>query len=77
MKTTTKDEQIIFQNQSRLVMDWFTTCGICADILDINMVTDLQVIWITKGFSKELKERYDLMNKYLSEKYPQYKQQNT
>lgn len=77
MKATSKDQQIIFQNQSRLVMDWFTNCGICPDIMDINMVSDLQVIWITEGYSKDLKERYDLMDNYLSDKYPKYKQKNS
>jgi len=71
MKATSKDQQIIFQNQSRLIMDWFNHCGICPDIMDINLVTDLQVIWITEGYSKDLKERYDQLTKYLSEKYKQ------
>lgn len=77
MKATSKDQQIIFQNQSRLIMDWFNSCGICPDIMDINMVSDLQVIWITEGYSKDLKERYDLMDNYLSDKYPKYKQKNS
>lgn len=67
----TKEEQIVFQNQSHLVAKHFENCGICPSLLDICLATDLMVDFATKGYSKELKTRFDNMDKYLGEKYPQ------
>lgn len=65
----TKEESIVFQNQSHLVQQHFQNCGICPDLLDICLATDLMVEFGTKGFSKELKERFDKMETYIQSKY--------
>jgi len=65
----TKEEQIVFQNQSHLVQKHFENCGICPDLLDVCLSTDLMVEFAVKGYSKELKVRFDNMQKYLEEKY--------
>ncbi len=64
-----KDEIIVFQNQSKLIQEHFKNCGICPDLLDISLATDLMVEFCLFGYSKQLKERYDNMEKYLNEKY--------
>ena len=65
----TKDEQIVFQNQSHLVVKHFTDCGICPTLFDICLTTDLMVEFATKGYSKELKLRFDAMEIYIDEQY--------
>lgn len=65
----TKEEQIVFQNQSHLVQKHFQDCGICPTLFDVCITTDLMVEFATKGYSKELKERFDKMERYLTEQY--------
>jgi hypothetical protein len=65
----TKDQSIVFQNQSHLVQRHFQNCGICPDLLDICLATDLMVDFGTNGYSKDLKERFDKMETYIESKY--------
>lgn len=67
--TKTRDEAIIFQNQSHLVQKHFNDCGICPELIDINLATSLQVQFVINGFSKDLAERFQSFEKYISEKY--------
>jgi hypothetical protein len=69
MAQKTKEEQIVFQNQSHLVQKYFNDCGICPDLLDIALATDIMVQFAISGFSKDLKERFDNFQKYCNEKY--------
>jgi hypothetical protein len=64
-----KDEIIIFQNQSHLVLKNFELNGIKPDFFDICLVTDLMVQFAMYGYSKELKARFDKMKIYIEEKY--------
>ena len=68
-KQKTKDEMIVFQNQSSLVQKYFNDCGICPDLLDIGLTTDLMVKFCIEGYSPELKVRFENLQKYLDEKY--------
>lgn len=65
----TKEQSIVFQNQSHLVQQHFLNCGICPELFDIALATDLMVDWATDGYSKPLKERFDNMENYLQSKY--------
>jgi len=69
MEKKTKEESIVFQNQSHLVQRHFEQCGICPSLFDICICTDLMVEFATKGYSKELKTRFDNMEKYISATY--------
>ena len=64
-----KEEIIVFQNQSHLVQKHFQDCGICPTLFDICLATDILVEFATKGYSKELKERFDKMERYLEDQY--------
>lgn len=64
-----KEEQIVWQNQSHLVRQWFTDCNICPDLMDICLVTDVMVQFCQEGPSKEVRERMKTMNDYLKDKY--------
>lgn len=65
-----KDEIIVFQNQSHLVQQHFNNCGICPSLLDICLATDLMVKFATEGYSKELKTRFDNFEIYIEDKKP-------
>ena len=64
-----KDEMIVFQNQSHLIQNHFKNCGICPDLLDVCLATDLMTQFAIYGYSPQLKERFDKMETYISEKY--------
>lgn len=64
-----KEEAIIFQNQSHLVQRHFTSCGICPDLLDIALATDIMVQFVSQGYNEKVKERFDNFEKYIDEKY--------
>ena len=68
-RTKTRDEAIIFQNQSHLVQKHFSDCGICPELIDINLATALQVQFVINGFSKDLSDRYQAFEGYIEEKY--------
>lgn len=64
-----KDEIIVFQNQSHLVQKYFSECGICPDLFDIALATDIMVQFALQGYDKNLKERFDNFQKYCDAKY--------
>lgn len=65
----TREESIVFQNQSHLVQKHFENCGVCPSLMDICLGTDLMVRFATEGYSKELKERFDAYDNYIQEQY--------
>lgn len=65
----TKEQSIVFQNQSHLVLNHFKQCGICASLKDIALGTDLMVRFATEGYSKELGETMDRYEEYIQNEY--------
>lgn len=65
----TKEEQIVWQNQSHLARQWFADCGRCPELFDICLVTDVLVAFCQQGPTKDVQERMDKMKKYIKEKY--------
>lgn len=61
----TKDEIIIFQNQSHLVQKYFNDCGICPTLLEIANATDLMVQYAMNGPKQELLKRFEDMEVYV------------
>jgi hypothetical protein len=64
-KQRTKEETIIFQNQSHLVQKWFQDCGICPSLFDLALTTDVMVDFCMYGPTKEVKERFTKLSNYL------------
>ena len=64
-----KEQTIVFQNQSKLIQEHFKGCGICPELIDICLGTDLMVRFATEGFSGELKQRFEAYEEYIQEKY--------
>lgn len=66
----TDQDRIMFQNQSHLIQKYFEGCGICPDLYDIGLATDLMVEYVKIGSKdKTLKERFDKFQSYITEKY--------
>lgn len=65
--TRTKDEIIIFQNQSHLVQKYFQDCGMCPSLLTIALATDVMVDFAMNGPTKAVLERFEKMDRYIQE----------
>lgn len=63
----TKDQIIIFQNQSHLVQKHFNDCGVCPSLLLIALSTDVMVDFAINGPTKEVLARFEKMEKYIEE----------
>lgn len=63
----TKDQIIIFQNQSHLVQKHFNDCGVCPSLLLIALSTDVMVDFAINGPTKEVLARFEKMEKYIQE----------
>jgi hypothetical protein len=61
----TKEETIIFQNQSHLVERHFNNCGYCPTLLEIALATDVMVDFATKGPTKEVLTRFEKMQAHI------------
>lgn len=61
----TKDEIIVFQNQSHLVQEHFDKMGITPTLLEICLATDLMTRFAIEGYTPELKKRFDKMEEHI------------
>jgi len=64
-KQRSKEETIIFQNQSHLVQKWFQDCGICPTLFEIALATDVMVDFAINGPSKDVQERFNKLDAYI------------
>ena len=62
-----KEESIVFQNQSHLVQRYFQDCGMCPSLLTIALATDVMVDFALKGPTKEVLTRFEKMEAYIQE----------
>ena len=63
----TKDQIIVFQNQSHLIQKYFSDCGMCPSLLLIALSTDVMVDFAVNGPTKEVLARFEKMEKYIQE----------
>jgi hypothetical protein len=71
--TRTKDEVIVFQNQTHLIQKWFQDCGRCPSLLEIALATDVMVDFAMKGPTKDVLKRFEKLEAYLKEQVQQSK----
>lgn len=67
MAQRTKDQIIIFQNQSHLVQKHFNDCGICPSLLMVALATDVMVDFAMNGPTKEVLTRFEKMEKFIQD----------
>ena len=63
----TKDEIIIFQNQSHLVQRYFNDCNICPSLMTIALATDVMVDFAINGPTKDVLTRFEKMEAFIRE----------
>jgi hypothetical protein len=71
----TKEEVIIFQNQSHLIERHFANCGYCPTLFEIALATDLMVEFVMYGYTPEIKKRFDTMEKHMASEHKSLKEQ--
>ena len=63
-----KDRQIASQSSLKLVNDWATSCNICLNLKELVGITNVIVDYVENGYSKEIGDRLDAIQKHLESK---------
>jgi hypothetical protein len=63
----TKDQIIVFQNQSNLIRQYFQDRGISPSLLLLALATDVMVDFAMNGPTKEVLKRFEKMEAYIIE----------
>jgi hypothetical protein len=66
---TDKDKQIIRQSQLKLCLDYFNMCGYCPSLADTISITHMLEKFVSEGYSKDMKESFERIDKYISDQY--------
>lgn len=64
-----KDRQIITQSQLKLVMDYSKQIGVNLKLKEVVGVTNVLVDFCLNGYSKELGDRLDSIDKFIESKF--------
>ena len=62
-----KDRQIATQSSLTRVLEWSNSCGKCLTIKDLVTITNVIVDYVENGYSKEIGERLQKIDEYLSQ----------
>ena len=64
-----KDRQIVTQSQLKLVMDYTKQIGVNLKLKEFIGVTNVLVDYCINGYSKELGDRLDSIDKFIQSKF--------
>lgn len=64
-----KDRQIMAQSQLKMAHEFATSCGYCLSLKDLVAVSVVLAEYCENGYSKELGQRLEKVDKYLQEQY--------
>lgn len=64
-----KERQIVTQSQLKLVMDYTKQIGVNLKLKEIVGVTNVMVDYCMNGYSKEIGERLDAIDKFIVDKF--------
>ena len=64
-----KDRIIATQSQLKMTQEWAEACGYCLTLKDLVSVSVVLVDYVENGYSKELADRLEKVDKYLQEQY--------
>lgn len=64
-----KDRQIVTQSQLKLVMDYSKQIGVNLKLKEVIGVTNVLVDYCINGYSKELGDRLDAIDKFIIDKF--------
>lgn len=65
----TKEETIVAQSQLKFVFDYSNKLGVNLTLKETVGITNVLVDYCMKGYSKELGERLDTIDKFFMEKF--------
>jgi len=69
MEKNNKDRIIARQSMSKLSLEYFKECGICPSLSDIIKITAMLEHFIIDGYSKELINKFEVMDDYIQKQY--------
>lgn len=64
-----KDRQIVTQSQLKLVMDYTKQIGVNLKLKEVVGVTNVLVDYCLNGYSKEIGDRLDSIDKFIQSKF--------
>ena len=64
-----KDRQIVTQSQLKLVMDYTKQIGVNLKLKEVIGVTNVLVDYCINGYSKELGDRLDSIDRFIQSKF--------
>jgi len=64
-----KDKQIVTQSQLKLVMDYSKQIGVNLKLKEVIGVTNVLVDYCINGYSKELGDRLEAIDKFIESKF--------
>jgi hypothetical protein len=64
----TKERQIAAQSSLKLVNEWAITCDKCLSLKELVSITNVIVDYVEQGYTKEIGDRLDIIDKYLDKK---------
>jgi hypothetical protein len=64
-----KDRQIVTQSQIKFVFDYSKQIGVNLKLKEIVGVTNVLVEYCINGYSKEIGERLDAIDKFITDKF--------
>lgn len=68
MAQQSKERQIATQSSLKLVNEWAVSCGTCLKLKELVAITNVIVDYVENGYSKEIGERLDTIDKHLEGK---------
>lgn len=63
-----KELQIATQSNLKLVVEYMNSCGKCLSLLEVVQITTVLNDFVEKGYSKELKERFQKIDELVFDK---------
>jgi hypothetical protein len=68
MAQQSKERQIAAQSSLKLVNEWAITCDKCLSLKELVSITNVIVDYVEQGYTKEIGDRLDIIDKYLDKK---------
>lgn len=66
-----RDRKIATQSNLKLVNEWASQCGCCLTLKELVAITNVMNDYVDYGYSAELGERLEKIQKYLDDKRDQ------
>ena len=65
---STQQTQIVRQSSLKLLLEWSNSCDKCLTLKELTAMTEVLTEYVQYGYSKEIGERFDNIQKHLDTK---------